>query len=371
MLTVSWRVATRRTYRRSRALGHPFWGIAASGFPTGSVCGSGGIAAGVTRVDALPRPANPEEDSCVRALRSRQTDRVLRLPGRGGRRSWPRSSSRPGEDKKAQPSIAGGYDLQAPNDCFGTPPAPAAGKPLPATAPPQAAVAGPSFDVKQSGQFVNLSNTQGTLGGKLRLEEDANADGSRPLDGDVIVRQRRRRRSSRAPPRRVTRARSSARSAAQQIAADLKRDPPDAGAAKPRAPGSIASLYKLSPRSTCFGGKFELEGSGSSYTRQGAAAGARNARLRQGEGRRHRRRRVHEGRRGARQGPGRRPQPQQLPADPARRGGAHRAGGRQRQAARDDARPGSPPVGREVHRDQAARVLRAPRRQRSSSRSPW
>ena len=35
-----------------------------------------------------------------------------------------------GEDKKAQPSIAGGYDLQAPNDCFGTPPAPAAGKPL-------------------------------------------------------------------------------------------------------------------------------------------------------------------------------------------------------------------------------------------------
>ena len=34
----------------------------------------------------------------------------------------------------------------------------------------QPKVAGPSFDVKQSGQFVNLSNTQGTLGGKLRLE---------------------------------------------------------------------------------------------------------------------------------------------------------------------------------------------------------
>ena len=47
--------------------------------------------------------------------------------------------------------------------------------------------------------------------------------------------------------------------------ADLKRDPPDPGAARPRAPGSIAGLYKLSPRSTCFGGKFELDGSGSSY----------------------------------------------------------------------------------------------------------
>src|SRR5688572_7528824 len=78
-----------------------------------------------------------------------------------------------GEDKQGQPSIAGGYDLQAPNGCFGAPPAPAAGKPLPETAPPQAQVAGPSFDVKQSGQFVNLSNTQGTLAAKLRLEEGA------------------------------------------------------------------------------------------------------------------------------------------------------------------------------------------------------
>ena len=53
------------------------------------------------------------------------------------------------------------------------------------------------------------------------------------------------------------------------MTADLKRDPPEPGAAKPRAPGSIAGIYKLSPRSTCFGGKFELTGSGSSYTREG------------------------------------------------------------------------------------------------------
>src|SRR3954447_6247858 len=84
-----------------------------------------------------------------------------------------------GEDKKAQPSIAGGYDAAAPNACLGAPPAPAKGRPLPPTpprggprpppAPPQPLVGGPSFDVKQSGQFVNLSNTQGTLGGTLRL----------------------------------------------------------------------------------------------------------------------------------------------------------------------------------------------------------
>ena len=95
-----------------------------------------------------------------------------------------------GEDEQAQPSIAGGYDLQGPNACFGDPPAPAPGEPLPPTAPPQSQVSGPSFDVKQSGQFVNLSNTQGTLGGKLRLEESSSASGARPLSGDVELRER-------------------------------------------------------------------------------------------------------------------------------------------------------------------------------------
>ena len=112
------------------------------------------------------------------------------VPGRRGRDRGRDRRHRPGEDKKAQPSIAGGYDLQAPNDCFGTPPAPAAGKPLPATAPPQAAAAGPSFDVKQSGQFVNLSNTQGTLAGKLRLEEHANGRRLPPARRRRLVRQR-------------------------------------------------------------------------------------------------------------------------------------------------------------------------------------
>ena len=52
----------------------------------------------------------------------------------------------------------------------------------------------------------------------------------------------------------------------QLIAANLRRDPPDAGTPKPRAPQNIDGLYKLSPRSTCFGGGLELDGSGASYT---------------------------------------------------------------------------------------------------------
>ncbi len=78
-----------------------------------------------------------------------------------------------GEDEKAQPSIAGGYDVEAPNACLGATPKPPPGKQLPPEAPPAPKAPGPSFDVKQSGQFVNLSNIQGTLGGKLRLRTKA------------------------------------------------------------------------------------------------------------------------------------------------------------------------------------------------------
>ena len=170
-----------------------------------------------------------------------------------------------GQDEEAQPSIAGGYDLQEPNDCLGTPAKKATGKPLPATAPPQPAPAGPSFDVTQSGQFVNLANTQGTLGGKLRLEDDARSDGSRPLSGEVsCVNDDKLDFDGTATPGEKGTITGTLGDAT--VTADLKRDPPDPGAAKPRAPGSIAGIYKLSPRSACFGGKFELGGSGSSYT---------------------------------------------------------------------------------------------------------
>src|SRR3954453_11085142 len=169
-----------------------------------------------------------------------------------------------GEDKKAQPSIAGGYDLAAPNPCIGAAPPRARGRPLPATAPAQPLIGGPSFAVKQSGQFVNLSNTQGTLSGKLRLEEHAGSNGARALSGDVdCVDGRQLHLQGAATP--GDRGTIAGRLGGRTIVASLKRDPPDAGAPKPRAPGSIAGLYKLSPRSTCFGGNFELSGGDSSY----------------------------------------------------------------------------------------------------------
>ena len=79
-----------------------------------------------------------------------------------------------GGDEKAQPAIAGGYTLAAASPCIGPVPKPAGGIPLPPTAPTQVAASGPSFNVLQSGQFVNFTNNQNTLGGKLRSErEDA------------------------------------------------------------------------------------------------------------------------------------------------------------------------------------------------------
>src|SRR4051794_41781928 len=75
-----------------------------------------------------------------------------------------------GHDEHGQPSLAGGYDATAPNACLGSPPPLPTGRPLPPTAPPTAPVLGPSFDVKQSGEFVNVSNVQGTLSAKLRVQ---------------------------------------------------------------------------------------------------------------------------------------------------------------------------------------------------------
>jgi Kef-type K+ transport system membrane component KefB len=163
-----------------------------------------------------------------------------------------------GNDKKGLESIAGGYDAAAPNACLGTPPAKPAGQPLPRTTPNQPVVAGPSFDVKQSGEFVNLSNSQKSIGGKLRFEGDENAAGARKLTGDVSC-------TNGKTAKFVGTATTGDKAVIRgtlggaPLAATLRRDPPDAGTPAPRAPGSIASLYRLSPRSTCFGGNFELE----------------------------------------------------------------------------------------------------------------
>src|ERR1700747_592486 len=90
-----------------------------------------------------------------------------------------------GGNEKAQPSIAGGYTLSAASPCIGPVPKPAGGIPLPPTAPTQGPASGPSFNVLQSGQFVNFTNNQNTLGGQLRLDAQTLPGDSHRLTGDV------------------------------------------------------------------------------------------------------------------------------------------------------------------------------------------
>jgi Kef-type K+ transport system membrane component KefB len=175
-----------------------------------------------------------------------------------------------GATEKAQPAIAGGYDARAASPCIGPQPKPAPGAPLPATAPAQSKPAGPSFNLSQSGQFINVSNNQNTLGGQLRLHPGSGSaprhltgtvdcvsgGGSRSIDAVV---------STGAKPAIV------GTLGGAPFAADLKRDPPDPGAALPRTPSGISGKYAASPRSTCFGGSFTLSGSGPVY---GISAGA-------------------------------------------------------------------------------------------------
>jgi Kef-type K+ transport system membrane component KefB len=135
-----------------------------------------------------------------------------------------------GQDVHPQQSIAGGYDATAG----------AAAR----------ACLGPQVDVKQSGQFVSLTNTLGSLGGALKVKGghltgdvkcvhgasepiDARAKGAGTLVGTL---------------------------AGQPVTLVLRRDPPPAGTPKPYIPGSIAGDYRISPRSDCLGGAIDLHG---------------------------------------------------------------------------------------------------------------
>jgi Kef-type K+ transport system membrane component KefB len=174
-----------------------------------------------------------------------------------------------GEDKKAQPSIAGGYDATAPNACFGEPPPAASGKPLPKTAPAAPPVAGPSFDVQQSGEFVNISNVQGNLSGRLRVEGGEGAEGPRKLSGDVNCVGGKKTAEFEGTAVPGNKGVIEGKLDGQDFVANLRRDPPDAGAPQPRVPQDLASLYRASPRSTCLGGVFELTKHDDGYAVEG------------------------------------------------------------------------------------------------------
>ena len=129
-----------------------------------------------------------------------------------------------GQGVDPQKSIAGGYD--------------ASGSAIALTC------LGPKVDVKQSGQFVSLTNTLSTLGGALKVK-----DGH--LTGDVkCVKGGDKPIDARATPA----GNLAGTVGGAPVALALKRDPPPAGTPKPYIPAQIKGEYTVAPRSECVGG---------------------------------------------------------------------------------------------------------------------
>jgi Kef-type K+ transport system membrane component KefB len=134
-----------------------------------------------------------------------------------------------GTAKHAQPQIAGGYDVSAPAGCLG-----------------------PKIELAQSGRFVTISNAQSTLSGALRWVNGH-------LGGTVhCLRSRVAQLHAR-----VMSGVLAGSLGGLPVSAELKRDPPEPGAPKPLAPGSVSGEYQLAPTSACLGGKMKLTQSGS------------------------------------------------------------------------------------------------------------
>ena len=131
-----------------------------------------------------------------------------------------------GHDREAQPPIAGGYDALDQSACLGE-----------------------KFDFKQSGRYVNLDNPEGSLSGQLELE-----DGKLTGEVDCVKEGKKRLEAT------VGGGRLAGTVDGEELKAELKRDPPEAGAQKPLAPASIAGDYKVVPRSPCLAGKLVVEG---------------------------------------------------------------------------------------------------------------
>ena len=168
-----------------------------------------------------------------------------------------------GGNEKAQPSIAGGYTLAAASPCIGPVPKPAGGLPLPSTAPTQVSASGPSFNVLQSGQFVNFTNNQNTLGGQLRLNAKALPGNRHRLTGtvDCVSGGRSLHLDAIATP--GAKAAITGSLGGLPFVANFTTGPPPPGASAPRTPTNIQGTYALSPSSTCFGSSFSIHGTGS------------------------------------------------------------------------------------------------------------
>jgi Kef-type K+ transport system membrane component KefB len=134
-----------------------------------------------------------------------------------------------GRTKHAQPQIAGGYDVAAATACLG-----------------------PKIELAQSGRFVTISNAQSTLSGSLTFKSGRLSGAVHCVRGRVAQ-----------LDARVVSGVLAGSLGGLPVSAQLKRDPPEPGAPKPRAPRSVGGEYKLAPTSACLGSKLKLAQSGS------------------------------------------------------------------------------------------------------------
>jgi Kef-type K+ transport system membrane component KefB len=136
-----------------------------------------------------------------------------------------------GASKHSEPLLAGGYDVSTGAACVGT-----------------------KFDLTQSGRFVSINDTEGSVGGSLTLKHSL-------LSGQVSCTDHRTAAISARFANGVLRGGIGGR----PIVATLKRDPPPPGAPKLIAPSSIAGPYQLAPSSNCLGSKLTLNRAGGGY----------------------------------------------------------------------------------------------------------
>jgi Kef-type K+ transport system membrane component KefB len=134
-----------------------------------------------------------------------------------------------GASKHAQRQIAGGYDVSAAAICLG-----------------------PKIELAQSGRFVTISNAQSTLSGALKWVNGRLSGAVHCVRGGVAQ-----------IDAHVASGVLAGSLGGLPVAAELKRDPPEPGAPKPRAPRSVGGEYQLAPTSACLGGKMKLTQSGS------------------------------------------------------------------------------------------------------------
>ncbi len=133
-----------------------------------------------------------------------------------------------GSSKDAQPPIAGGYDVGSGSQCLGA-----------------------QVDLRQSGQFVVAERADGESAGQLRLKDGRLTGMARCLRG-----------GDRRLDAGVEAGVLSGTIGGAPLSAEFKREPPEPGAQRPRAPNAIDGDYRVVPRSDCLGGTFELVGDG-------------------------------------------------------------------------------------------------------------